>query len=87
MVWKAITCAIVISLSAAMVQASNIGGDREDIELTNDGGYARLLVAIDENLPENLDILTNIQVGFGVAVTLVQLKRLILAKQPKRKKN
>ena len=49
-----------------LARSSNIGGDRQDINLNSDGGYTDLLVAIDEQVSENLDILTNLQVEMSL---------------------
>ena len=46
------------------VNASNIGGDRQDINLSNDGGYTDLLVAINERVTENTEIINKLKVGF-----------------------
>ena len=46
------------------VNASNIGGDRQDINLSNDGGYTDLLVAISERVTENTEIINKLKVGF-----------------------
>ena len=43
-------------------ESSNIGGDRQNITLSDDGGYTDLLVVIDEEVKENLTLLTNLKV-------------------------
>ena len=45
-----------------MVTSSNIGSTREDIIHNSDGGYSNILIAIDENVPEDRQLLTVIQV-------------------------
>ena len=49
---------------AQSISSSNIGGDRQDIDLADDGGYYNLLIAIDNRVEENTAILTNLQVRF-----------------------
>ena len=49
-------------LLAVLVTSSNIGNTKQDINLDKDGGYTDLLVAIDEKVPEDLSILTKLQV-------------------------
>ena len=44
------------------VASTKIGKERQDINLDEDGGYTDLLVVIDEEVEENLDILTKLQV-------------------------
>ena len=44
------------------VTSTKIGKLRQDINLDEDGGYTDLLVVIDEEVEENVDILTNLQV-------------------------
>ena len=46
-----------------IVDVSNIGGDRQDINLSNDGGYTDLLVAISERVTENTEIINKLKVG------------------------
>ena len=59
---------ILFLMTTSTINCSNLGGTRQDINLSNDGGYTDLLVAIDERLSENLDILYNIQVqNFSLA--------------------
>ena len=53
---------LVISLLAVIVTSSNIGNTKQDINLEIDGGYTDLLVAIDEKVSEDLNILTKLQV-------------------------
>ena len=45
-----------------MVTSSNIGSTREDIIHNSDGGYSNILIAIDENVGEDRQLLTDIQV-------------------------
>ena len=54
----------LISCMVMAVTASNIGGDRQDINLSNDGGYTDLLVAISERVTENTEIINKLKVGF-----------------------
>ena len=54
----------IISCMVKTVNASNIGGDRQDINLSNDGGYTDLLVAISVRVTENTEIINRIKVGF-----------------------
>ena len=49
-------------LLAVLVTSSNIGNTKQDINLDIHGGYTDLLVAIDEKVPEDLSILTKLQV-------------------------
>jgi len=51
---------VLILLSAA--SASNIGGTRQDIQLDADGGYHNILIAIDEGVPYDSTLITNLQV-------------------------
>ena len=53
---------ILLLMTTSTINCSNLGATRQNISLSNDGGYTDLLVAIDERLSENLDILYNIQV-------------------------
>ena len=46
-----------------VVSSSNIGKSRQDINIGSDGGYTDILVAIDERVPENQDIVKNLEVG------------------------
>ena len=45
-----------------LVKSSNIGITREDIIHNANGGYSNILIAIDENVPEDRQLLTVIQV-------------------------
>ena len=54
----------IISSMVLALNASNIGGDRQDINLSNDGGYTDLLVAISVRVTENTEIINRIKVGF-----------------------
>ena len=49
-----------------LVRSSNIFGDRQDIGLTEDGGYTDILVAINENVPEDPRIIFKLKVGFDL---------------------
>ena len=44
------------------VTSTKIGKLRQDINLDEDGGYTDLLVVIDEEVKENLTLLTNLKV-------------------------
>ena len=46
-----------------LVSSSNIFGDRQDIGLTEEGGYTDILVAINENVPEDPRIIFKLKVG------------------------
>ena len=46
-----------------LVRSSNIFGDRQDIGLTEEGGYTDILVAVNEDVPEDPRILFKLQVG------------------------
>ena len=50
----------------AMVTCGNIGSTRQDINLSDDGGYTDLLVTIDESVPENRNILQNLKVPLHI---------------------
>lgn len=56
----------VLLVLFTLVNSSNIGATREDIVHNADGGYSNLLIAIDENVPEDRQLLEVIQVGFHV---------------------
>ena len=45
-----------------LARGSNIGATRQDITHYPDGGYGTLLIAINDNVPEDLSIITAIQV-------------------------
>ena len=49
-----------------MVTSSNIGSTREDIIHNSDGGYSNILIAIDENVGEDRQLLTDIQWYYNV---------------------
>lgn len=53
--------AVLVTLT--LVKSSNIGATREDIIHNANGGYSNILIAIDENVPEDRKLLTVIQVG------------------------
>ena len=53
--------AVLVTLT--LVKSSNIGATREDIIHNANGGYSNILIAIDENVPEDRQLLTVIQVG------------------------
>ena len=53
--------AVLVTLT--LVKSSNIGATREDIIHNANGGYSNILIAIDENVPEDRELLTVIQVG------------------------
>jgi len=44
------------------LSASNIGGTRQDILQNDDGGYRNILVAISRSVPEDLSLLSVMQV-------------------------
>ena len=44
------------------VTSTKIGKERQEINLSEDGGYTDLLVVVDKEVEENLDILTKLQV-------------------------
>lgn len=49
---------------------SNVGGTRQNIvHDDSDGGYTEILLAIDENVAEDLSLLDRIKVG-SVAITM-----------------
>ena len=52
--------AVLVTLT--LVKSSNIGATREDIIHNANGGYSNILIAIDENVPEDRQLLTVIQV-------------------------
>ena len=45
-----------------VISSANIGNTRQEIKLSEDGGYTGLLVAIDDRVTENLEIIAKIQV-------------------------
>ena len=45
-----------------VISCANIGNTRQEIKLSEDGGYTGLLVAIDDRVTENLEIIAKIQV-------------------------
>ena len=45
------------------VTSTKIGKERQEINLSEDGGYTDLLVVVDKEVEENLDILTKLQVS------------------------
>ena len=49
-----------------LVSSSNIFGDRQDMGLTEDGGYTDMLVAINEDVPEDSRIIFKLKVGFDL---------------------
>ncbi|XP_067930948.1 calcium-activated chloride channel regulator 1-like [Watersipora subatra] len=53
-----------ICLLVTVVASSNIGNDRQDIALSEDGGYMNILVAIDEDVPENEEIIVKLKEYF-----------------------
>ena len=50
-------CWLTVSVTSTI-----IGNERQEITLSEDGGYTDLLVVIDKEVQENLDILTKLQV-------------------------
>ena len=60
--YKFLFAAAIISCIVLAVNSSNIGGDRQDINLSNDGGYTDLLVAISERVIENTEIIDRLKV-------------------------
>ena len=60
---KLILAMAIISCIVLAVNSSNIGGARQDINLSNDGGYTDLLVAISERVTENTEIINKLKVG------------------------
>ncbi|XP_067930952.1 calcium-activated chloride channel regulator 4-like [Watersipora subatra] len=55
----------------AMTASSNIGNDRQNINLSPDGGYTDILVAIDDNVPENMNIIYKLQDYFTEASNIL----------------
>ncbi|XP_067929386.1 calcium-activated chloride channel regulator 1-like [Watersipora subatra] len=53
--------AVIICWMVAMSTSTNIANDREGIKLSQDGGYINILIAIDDKVPENLDIIEKLQ--------------------------
>ena len=51
------------------ISCSNIGSTRQDIELSDDGGYTDLLIAIHDNVPEDHSLIEDIKVSSRVSVT------------------
>ncbi|XP_067929460.1 calcium-activated chloride channel regulator 4A-like [Watersipora subatra] len=54
---------IIFCFLVVMVASSNIGKDRQDIRLSPDGGYTDVIVAIDDKVPENVDIINRLKPG------------------------
>lgn len=52
---------LMLALSS-VVMSSNIGSTREEITHNSDGGYSNILIAIDESVVEDRQLLTEIQV-------------------------
>ena len=52
---------LMLALSS-VVMSSNIGSTREEITHNSDGGYSKILIAIDESVVEDRQLLTEIQV-------------------------
>ncbi|XP_067930964.1 calcium-activated chloride channel regulator 1-like [Watersipora subatra] len=57
----------VFVLIVSVVTSSNIGNDRQDIDLSSNGGYTNILIGIDDLVPENSDIISKIQEYFTEA--------------------
>lgn len=54
---------LIVLLAGNGVWCDNVGGTRQTIlHDVSDGGYTEILLAIDENVPENLQLITRIQV-------------------------
>ena len=66
------------------VTSTKIGTERQEINLSEDGGYTDLLVVIDKEVEENLDILTKLQASdkhcqsLYLRYSIICLKLLIL---------
>ena len=54
---------ISIITLGALVTGSNIGSTRQDIQLSDDGGYTDVLIAIHDSVPEDRSILQAIKVS------------------------
>lgn len=58
------SCLLALCLSAYLVDSSNVGNTRQDISLGTDGGYGDILIAIDDRVTENVEIIEKLQVTF-----------------------
>ncbi|XP_067930957.1 calcium-activated chloride channel regulator 4-like [Watersipora subatra] len=63
-----ITC-----LMTVLVTSSNIGNDRQDINLSSDGGYTDILIAIDERVTEDPEIISELQEYFTGASEVLRI--------------
>ncbi|XP_067930959.1 calcium-activated chloride channel regulator 1-like [Watersipora subatra] len=63
-----ITC-----LMTVLVTSSNIGNDRQDINLSSDGGYTDILIAIDERVTEDPEIIFELQEYFTGASEVLRI--------------
>jgi len=53
---------IILLVGLLAPVTGNIGNTRQKITLSDDGGYGNILIAIDESIPEDLDLLLGLQV-------------------------
>lgn len=54
----------LLSALVGAILCGNLQNTRQEIKLSSDGGYTNLLVAIDDRVTENYDVLNNIQVTY-----------------------
>ena len=54
---------LIITLGA-LATGSNIGSTRQDIQLSDDGGYTDVLIAIHDSVAEDRSILQAIKVSY-----------------------
>ena len=53
---------LLLVSSCSLACGANIGATRQNITHYSDGGYGTLLIAINDNVPEDRSLLTDIQV-------------------------
>ena len=63
-----------IFVTTAVVHCSNIGATRQDITLDSDGGFIDILIAIHDDVAEDRDILSSIEVGTKVWIHIKQFQ-------------
>ncbi|KAF6016854.1 hypothetical protein EB796_024835 [Bugula neritina] len=60
---------IILLVGLLAPVTGNIGNTRQKITLSDDGGYGNILIAIDESIPEDLDLLLGLQAHYTAAST------------------
>ncbi|KAF6016856.1 CLCA1 [Bugula neritina] len=61
----------VLIVSVFCVSGGNIGGTRQEITLSSEGGYGNILVTIEDTVPENLELIDRLKEYFEEASTLL----------------